>query len=289
MRKILIMILMFIVLIGCSEKTIKVGVIADLSTKNSQLGIDARNAVILLVDQVNEKGGINGKKIELIVKDDESNLESAKIQHEDFMSEKVHLIIGHLTSNMAEVMVETNSNELMFIAPSISTDSLTQIDDYILRTSPINSNQAKVLSDYLLKHDIQEFIVVYDLHNKEYTEDLVNKLVESYEDENHHIILKLPYDSSEDALEDVVKKININNDSHILFVSQATDTAFFLQYLRKDNPNFKSYSVSWSMTNDLIQKGGPSVENTIFVGVRIPETETDSYKTFKDTFENRFG
>mgnify|MGYP000421578910 CR=1 FL=1 len=65
-----------ILLIGCSEPDpIRIGFIAGLEGRASDLGIASRNAVQMAVDEVNAAGGINGRKVELVIRDDKRSTE----------------------------------------------------------------------------------------------------------------------------------------------------------------------------------------------------------------------
>ena len=78
---------------------------SDLSSKSSQLGVDARNAAQLYINEVNDTGGINGHPVELVVKDDGSDKNKAVLAHNDFNDEGVNYVIGHLTSDMAQTII----------------------------------------------------------------------------------------------------------------------------------------------------------------------------------------
>jgi len=68
------------VLGGCGSKssqTIKIGAVLSLSGANAPLGTAEQNSINLFVKQFNDGGGVNGAKIEVIIKDDESNANTA--------------------------------------------------------------------------------------------------------------------------------------------------------------------------------------------------------------------
>ena len=63
----------------CSFKkeTIKIGAIISLTGASSHL-VEVRDGMMPAVDEINEWGGVNGKKLELIVEDSKSDPEEAK-------------------------------------------------------------------------------------------------------------------------------------------------------------------------------------------------------------------
>ena len=58
--------------------TIKVGVYGDLTGQTSSFGQSTKNGVELAVDEINNAGGVNGKKIQLVIEDDQGRPEQAK-------------------------------------------------------------------------------------------------------------------------------------------------------------------------------------------------------------------
>jgi len=61
-----------------SGETIKIGVPFPITGAASDIGIQMRDGMQLAVDEINSRGGINGRDIELIVVDNETNLEKIK-------------------------------------------------------------------------------------------------------------------------------------------------------------------------------------------------------------------
>ena len=64
--------------VGCDfDKPIRLGYIGSISGHTADIGISARDAVQLAVEQCNAQGGVGGRQIELIVKDDQQRAETA--------------------------------------------------------------------------------------------------------------------------------------------------------------------------------------------------------------------
>src|SRR4051812_37645870 len=57
---------------AAQEDTIQVGLIASLTGKFSALGSEDKKAVELAIEQANAKGGIDGKKLTLLTRDDQT-------------------------------------------------------------------------------------------------------------------------------------------------------------------------------------------------------------------------
>jgi branched-chain amino acid transport system substrate-binding protein len=290
MKKILIVLIVLMattLLLTCQEDVLRIAFIGDLSSKNSQLAVDARNALIICVEMDNERGGINGHLIELVPMDNKSDPTTALEVHDQLKKDGIKFVIGHLKSNMASVTIESADDSLLFVSPSMSTDKLSKLDDYVLRTSPINSNQAIIISDYFKKYAIVDLVVIKDNSNAEYTTSLLNALKDLFLKDEINIDL-IEYDTRTDELSNVAKEVVEKDADNYLFLSQATDTAHFAQKLAVEGVKSNMFSVSWSMTGDLIEKGGSSVEGMIFVGINIPSDSTQRADEFTKRFEEKF-
>ncbi len=83
------------------NNTIKIGFSGCLTGHLSDLGIGGRDAVILAVKEINAKGGVNGKKIKLIIKDDKNDPAAAVKADKELVSSGCIAIIGHMTSSIS--------------------------------------------------------------------------------------------------------------------------------------------------------------------------------------------
>ena len=160
-------------LIGCDrKKPIKIGFAGCLTGRLSDLGTAGRNGVMLAVEQINETGGINGRPVELIVKDDKQDPDVAIQVDKELIEEGVVAIIGHMTSAMSVAVVPLmNKEKMLIISPTTSTNELTGIDDYFFRIMPPNKAETDHLAHYTLNvMGLRKMVCVYDLSNLAFTE-----------------------------------------------------------------------------------------------------------------------
>ncbi len=287
MKKILIL-LTILLLVGCQKSVIKIGFIGDLSSERSQLAVDGRNAAQLYIQLLNDEEGINGHQLELVIKDDAGDVDIATKRHDEFVSEGVKFIIGHMTSDMAQPVILAKEKNLLFVSPSMSTDLLTGLDDNFIRTSPVNSRQAIILNEYCQKNELDDIVIVFDIRNEEYTKNLHDYFKWIYEQDGYLISGSIPFDSQLDEMDDISDQIIDLNPETVFMISQASSTAYLSQKLKLFNTDVNLISVSWSMTNDLIKNGGNAVEDCIFVGIYKPESNSEAYNKFYTDFTQRY-
>lgn len=272
---------------GCTKEPIKIGFIGSLTSKQSQLSIDARNALTIGIERINSEGGIDGRPLELIVKDDKGSYETSLEKYEAFKSEGVQFIIGPMTSNLSDAVLDFKDSELLFVSPSMSTNLLTGIDDNFLRVSPLVGAQSETFLEYVAPKEYKHLTILYDLSNKEYTEYLT-ELIKNDGDSIIDTIDLIPFDSTKDNVEESFSSVNMDKTEGILMISQATDTAFIAQRISQANTKPDLYSVSWSMTQDLIYFGGETIEGMNLIGIYRSPEPTPKQLVFGNSFYDRF-
>ena len=94
---------------GASGQPIKVGVIVSLTGNYAPLGSEDKKSIELAVQQINDKGGLLGRKIELTEKDDKSQPDQSVLAWGELKSAGVAAVIGSPFSNSALATIRTST------------------------------------------------------------------------------------------------------------------------------------------------------------------------------------
>src|SRR3990167_3931072 len=139
MKKYLSLLLIILVMTACQQQvakpavseTIKIGFIGPLTGDTASLGTTLRDGAEIAVEEINAKGGVNGKKIEAIYEDGGCKAQGATLAAQKLINnDKVVLIIGG-----------SCSSETLAAAPIAEEEKI--IKDGITKVGIINTN-----SDY---------------------------------------------------------------------------------------------------------------------------------------------
>ncbi len=136
-----------------AKDTIKFGVAGAHSGELASYGKPTVNAAKLVIDQVNAKGGINGKMIELLVEDDVCKPEVATNTATKLISEGVDVVLGHICSGATKAAMPIYNNAgILVVSPSATNPGLTKSGDYpnFFRTIAPDDAQAKVDVNFAL-------------------------------------------------------------------------------------------------------------------------------------------
>ena len=107
---------------GCDRRVepIRVGFVAGLTGRHYGLGVSCRNGAQLAVEEINASGGVAGRPLELLVKDDAQDPEIAKRAVRELIRDRVVAILGHSTSSMAEATLAIADEEhVLMMSPTV--------------------------------------------------------------------------------------------------------------------------------------------------------------------------
>ncbi len=130
---------------------IKIGVAGAHSGDLASYGLPTVKAAELVVKNVNDKGGINGSKVELLVEDDVCKPEVATNTATKLVSAGVNAVIGHICSGATKAALPIYGEaDIIVISPSATNPALTQSGDYpnFYRTIASDDAQARTEVDF---------------------------------------------------------------------------------------------------------------------------------------------
>jgi branched-chain amino acid transport system substrate-binding protein len=102
---------------GVSATEITLGSIQDLSGPLAGFGKQARLGMMLAVDELNETGGVNGRKLKLLVEDSGYDPKKAVLAAQKLVNQdKIFIMLGHIgtAQNMAAMPVQFDKNVINF-------------------------------------------------------------------------------------------------------------------------------------------------------------------------------
>lgn len=130
--------------------TIKIGMIMPITGQVATYGVQSVNAAKMFAEELNAAGGINGKKIELVVEDDEATPAKTTNAFKKLVSsDKVVALVGALTSKCSLAITnEAQQKKLVMISPSSTNDSVTDAGNFVFRACYNDSFQGQVVAQF---------------------------------------------------------------------------------------------------------------------------------------------
>ena len=136
---------------GLAQGPIKIGEINSFSGIGAPFTGPYRQAVELAVEEINAKGGVLGRKIEVVFRDDKGQpAEAVKHAQELVTGDKVALISGTFLSNVGLAVSDwARQNKTLFVAAEPLTEAITwsKGHDYVFRVRPNTYQQGRMLAE----------------------------------------------------------------------------------------------------------------------------------------------
>ncbi|MCB2297397.1 ABC transporter substrate-binding protein [Clostridium tagluense] len=278
---------------GCNKgnKSIKIGILGTMSGISSDLSVSGRRGAELAIDEYNKASGSGEEKVELVVKDDKNDpIIALKVQKE-FIAENIPVVIGPYTSGMiVNSMSYLKDKNILFLAPTVSSDSLNSIDDNLIRFISTTSGQAHLLANMANKNNDKKFAILYDLENKGFTDALYNNFKKLLEVNSGKIILTKTFSSNLNVNYSSLAKEVLDSKANALFIiGDSKANAEITQQIRKLGSNVHIYAPLWSNTADLIRKGGNAIEDMLIVGGIDLSDKSVNFMKFRDAYLDKYG
>ena len=145
-----------LVLPAQAQETIKLGLVAAMSGQSAKSGEAIVRGLSLAIDEINAKGGIRGQKLELVVRDDESNPAKGVVAARELVQrEKVAAFFGGLDTPVSMAIVPfANQAKVPFMGVWAAGTPITRNgapENYVFRVSAVDDLVDVALVDYAMK------------------------------------------------------------------------------------------------------------------------------------------
>jgi branched-chain amino acid transport system substrate-binding protein len=147
---------------AAAQDTLKVGLVAAMSGQSAKSGEAIVRGLSLAIDEINAKGGVLGKKVELVVRDDESNPAKGVIAARELVQrEKVAAFFGGLDTPVSIAIVPfVNQAKVPFIGVWAAGTAITQNgapENYVFRVSAVDDLVDVALVNHAMKiYDVKK-------------------------------------------------------------------------------------------------------------------------------------
>jgi branched-chain amino acid transport system substrate-binding protein len=296
-KPILPAVLLIVLAVGClwgcvGKESIPVGFVAQLTGVQAELGVQERNGVQLAVEEINAAGGVAGRPIRLVVRDDRGTSEGARAADRELIDAGVVAIIGHATSEqtMAGLSV-TDPAGVVMVSPTASSPKLSSREDFFFRVVYSLADRAHVLADHIYQgRGIKRIAIICDADNAAYTKTYQESFADRYRSLGGKLTMETDFSSkAQPDFTLLVERLHASNPDGLLIVAADIDTALIAQRTRLMGWSVPLFASSWAQTETLVTNGGRAVEGLELEIASAVESQTRDYLGFKRRYQSRFG
>ncbi|HEL2057559.1 TPA: ABC transporter substrate-binding protein [Streptococcus suis] len=201
-------------------ETVKIGYNLELSGSVSSYGQTEEKGANLAVKEINAAGGIDGKQIEVITKDNKSETAEAATVATSLVSEGANVIVGPATSGASAASIaNVTSAGVPMISPSgTQTDLVVKSDggvqDYFFRATFTDGYQGQIMAQYATENLSAKKVVLYYDNSSDYGKGIADSFKETYSGE---IVSEITFASGDKDFQAALTKLkNLEFDAIIM-------------------------------------------------------------------------
>lgn len=299
MRKINMFVVGAMVLIGgCGKsgevakpETIKIGGMAPLTGALAIYGVTTTNGAELAVKEINENGGVLGKKIEYVMLDTKGDSTEAVMAYNKLVDEKVAGIIGEVTSKptlaVAEVAVQDN---MPLITPTGTQVDITEVGPNIFRVCFTNPYQGKVLAITSKERLGANTVAVMLNNSSDYSDGIAKAFIEESEKLGMKVMGVEGYSDGDKDFRPQLTKLAAMNPDVILIPEYYEQAALIATQARE--VGVKSIFVGsdgWDgIAKTLDQSAYAAIENSHFTNHFSMEDQSEKIQNFLKDYREAY-
>ena len=286
-----------LVLVGLAPRgvlaadTIKIGLMAPLTGAFASEGKDMRSVIDLLAEEINAQGGINGKKVEVIVEDDGSDPRTAANAANRLVSKGIKLVIGTYGSAVTEATqdIYDEAGAVQVATGSTSVRLTSKGLKNFLRTAPRDDEQARVAVDTLRKLGFKKIAILHD--NSAYAKGLADESKELIDkDKQFSLIFFDALKPGERDYTAIITKLKGVNPDVIFFTGYYPEAGMLLRQMREAKWNVPMMGGDAANNVDLVKIAGvDAAAGYRFISPPMPgDLDTPLAKNFMKGFVAKY-
>lgn len=283
--------LISLALLGCQPaEPIRIGFLGGLSGRAADIGEAGRNAVQLAVEQRNAAGGIRGRQIELVVRDDAQDEAVAARGIAALIEHGVEAVVGPFASAMAAAALpQVDAASVVMVSPTITSMDFVGQDDHLFRINRTTRDNARDYAAKLYQRGQRRVAVAFDVRNRSFTESWLDEFEAAFAGQGGETAAAVPFASTPDAdFGEVVAKMLEPGPDGLLFIAAAVDLSRLCEQAKRLAPELPAAATEWAASEKLIELGGKALEGLLIVQNFDREDSSPRYRAFRDAYFRRF-
>jgi len=272
----------------------KIGVITSLTGSMAAFGEAHKNGYAIALDEINAKGGVLGKKIELDFYDDQSKPDQAvqgvsKLVDQD----GVPIILGSYSSESTKAIVGTvTQRETPLVIPTATADNVMESKSpWVFRICAGANDYAKATIAFLKANGAPKTMaIVYE--NTNFGQSNMKAMTAAAKEAGINLVAVESYEAKSPDYKAVLQRVKQANPDVIYFCSYLLDASTLMRQTREVDLNPRYYTsagTGFAAAEFPTDKGaGKNADFTFSVSQWLPSAKWAGSREFDDEYFKRF-
>ncbi|TWH45421.1 ABC transporter substrate-binding protein [Sporomusa sp. KB1] len=298
---VLVLILITSLFSGCGNsesKDIKIGMVYELTGNTASYGTSAANGAKLAFKEVNAKGGILGKQVQLVTADNKGEpSESTNAMSKVITQDKVVAVTGFTVSSCGIAgSAVAEANKIPFVAaatvnPRVTLNDQTgKVKDYTFRACFIDSFQGTVGANFALNSLKAKRTAIMTDNSSDYSKGLAQIFKSTFTAGGGQILAEEAYLQKDQDFKSILTTIKAQNPDLIYIPGYYEDVGKIVKQARELGITVPVLGADAWDSPKLVEIGGPTaLNNTYFTNFYSVEDKNPTSNAFVEAYKQEYG
>ncbi|HYE21534.1 MAG TPA: ABC transporter substrate-binding protein [Tepidisphaeraceae bacterium] len=276
-----------------AQNEIVIGHFGSLTGGTATFGTSTKEGIDLAVKEINDAGGVLGRKIRVVHEDDQSKpTEATKAVIKLINQDNVVAVIGEVASTRSLAAAPTaQENGVPMLSPASTNPKVTQVGDYIFRSCFIDPFQGSAMANFVMKSDkgpkAKRLAVLYDVRN-DYSTGLRGFFIDTVKANGGQIVADEAFAEGAFDFNAQLTKIKAANPDAIYCPGYYQEVGLICRQARKLGITVPFLGGDGWDSEKLFEIGGPDVNGCFFTNHYSPDEDRPAVKKFVEDYRKAY-
>ena len=274
-----------------AQETIKIGEYASLTGKEAAYGDTSHKGIVLAIEELNARGGLLGRKLELITEDNQSKQgESATVVKKLITRDHVVALLGEVASIRSLEAAPVIQNAKLPMVSSASVNSkVTEVGDYIFRVCFVDSFEGKVLAKFAATTLQARHVAILTSASNAYSVGMTKVFKESFLAGGGEVAAEQKYSEGDKDFRAQLTAVKNAGADAIFASGYYTEAALICKQARELGLTVPIFGGDGWDAPPLLEIGGAAMEGTYLCAHYSPENPSTEVQNFNQRYQVRWG
>jgi len=268
---------------------IRIGVYADLSGRTSAAGQATKNGAQLAADEINNAGGVGGRKLEVVFEDDRGDAEGAASAVARLTGGRVRAVIAGSSPGAQSAASKAQQSGVPLLATSQTEPRVTGAGDYVFRVSLLDSFQGEAMAKYAANNLHAKTAAILSESNSDYSGALARAFEETFGKLGGQVTQKPSYAPTDSDFRTQLNAIRDANPEVLYIPGRYTEVGRIARQARE--LGIKATLLGGDGWNDphLFDAGADPLDGSYITGLFSANDPDAQVRKFASDYAARFG
>jgi branched-chain amino acid transport system substrate-binding protein len=269
---------------------VRIGLFAPLTGDWAEQGFHLKSAATLAVEEINHKGGVNGKPVELVIADTRGDNRECVLIAEKYVADPaIVAVVGEMSSScsMAAAPIFERANVTQ-ISPTASAPKFTEMGKNMFRANTMQSQEGPANAQWAVK-DLGAKKIATIYINNDFGVAGNKYFVEEAQRLGAQVVAQEGFTPGERDFTAILTRIKGLGPDTLYISAYHPDGAAILTQAKRMRFEPRVLATAGLESPDLIKLGGSAVEGVMISSQFFPDASRPANWAFSQEFRKRFG